>query len=250
MVSCGDKDKAEREKKSARQATEQRGNTREDSFKAAKRALGKRVYHDHRITLYCRASYDENGAVILPAGFKTPRHKARVARIEWEHAVPAENFGRAFAEWRDGHPDCVDRRGPFKGRKCAERTNRDYRLMQADMYNLYPAVGAVNAMRENYTYAMLPGAPSTFGSCAMKIAGGKAEPPEHARGTIARSTKYMAWAYPRFRISRQQEQLMDAWDSMYPVDGWECARASRIEAIQGNENPMVKGKCQALGLWQ
>jgi deoxyribonuclease-1 len=121
--------------------------------------------------------------------------------------------------------------------------------MQADMYNLYPAIGAVNAMRSNDNYAMLPGAKNTFGSCGMKIEGNKAEPPEQARGTIARSTKYMAWAYPRFQLSRQQEQLMDAWDAMYPVDEWECTRARRIEAIQGNENPMVKGKCQQAGFW-
>ncbi len=251
LLSCGDADKTEREaKKVARQTEQPRGNTREDSFQDAKRTLDKRVYFDHRVTLYCRASYDENGAVILPAGFKTPKHKARVERIEWEHVVPAENFGRTFAEWRDGAPECQDKRGPFKGRKCAERVSREFRLMQADLYNLYPAIGAVNAMRSNYNYAMLPGVPSTFGSCAMKIEGNKAEPPEYARGTIARSTKYMAWAYPRFELSRQQEQLMDAWDEMYPVDQWECTRAQRIEAIQGNENPLVKGKCRQAGFWQ
>lgn len=252
LASCGeDKQKAEREAQKAAKQTEQpRGNTWEDSFQDAKRALDKRVYHDHRVTLYCQASYDEHGAVILPAGFRTPKHQARAAQIEWEHAVPAENFGRTFAEWRDGAPECQDKRGPFKGRKCAERVNREYRLMQADMYNLYPAIGAVNAMRSNYNYAMLPGAKNTFGSCAMKIEGSKAEPPEYARGTVARSTKYMTWAYPRFQLSRQQEQLMDAWDEMYPVDQWECTRARRIEAIQGNENPVVKGKCQQAGLWQ
>jgi len=248
LLSCGDDaGKAERE---AEQAAQPRGNTREDSFKDAKRALERHVYHDHRVTLYCQAAFDEQGAVVLLPGFTTPKHKARTSRIEWEHVVPAENFGRAFAQWRDGHPDCQDKRGPFKGRKCADRVSMEYRLMQADMYNLYPAIGAVNAMRSNDNYAMLPGAPSTFGSCAVKIMGNKVEPPEHARGAIARTVKYMAWAYPRFTVSRQQEQLMDAWDKMYPVDQWECTRAKRIEALQGNENPMVKGRCQEAGLWQ
>ncbi|MGE4264537.1 MAG: endonuclease I family protein [Desulfovibrio sp.] len=247
LLSCGEADKAERE---AGHAAQPRGNTREDSFQDAKRALLKQVYQDHRITLYCQAAYDEKGFVVLPPGFTTPKHQARTSRIEWEHVVPAENFGRTFSEWREGHPDCQDKRGPFKGRKCADRVSREYRLMQADMYNLYPAIGAVNAMRSNYNYAMLPGAPSTFGSCAVKIEGNKVEPPEHARGAIARTVKYMAWAYPRFHLSRQQEQLMDAWDRMHPVDQWECTRAERIEGLQGNENPMVKGQCQEAGLWQ
>ncbi len=83
----------------------------------------------------------------------------------------------------------------------------------------------------------------------MKIADRKAEPPVRARGQIARSAKYMAETYgPRYKMSRQQTQLMDAWDKMYPVDAWECTRARRIERLQGNENPFVKRKCQEAGL--
>lgn len=50
-------------------------------------------------------------------------------------------------------------------------------------------------------------------------------------------------------MSRQQAQLMDAWDKMYQVDAWECTRAKRIEKLQGNENPFVKGPCRDDGLW-
>ncbi|WP_305845318.1 endonuclease [Photobacterium leiognathi] len=50
----------------------------------------------------------------------------------------------------------VDRKGKdFKGRKCVEKANKEYRLMQSDPYNLYPAVGAVNATRQNYSFGML-----------------------------------------------------------------------------------------------
>jgi deoxyribonuclease-1 len=252
LAACGDKDKAEREKKARQQTQESalpRGNAREDSFQAAKRTLERKVYFDHRVTIYCGAAFDAEGNVTPPPGFRVKKHQARAARIEWEHAVPAENFGRAFPEWREGHPDCVDKRGGFKGRKCAERVSREFRLMHADMHNLYPAIGAVNALRSNANYAMLPGEPSACGDCAMKVAGGKAEPPEAARGAVARSTRYMAWAYAsRFRLSDQQSKLMDAWDAMHPVDAWECERARRIETLQGNENPFVKRKCQEAGL--
>lgn len=246
LAACGeDTQKSEPRKQ---QAVEARGNTREESFKDAKRALERRVYFDHRVTIYCGAAFDADGNVTPPPGFAVRKHQARAGRIEWEHAVPAENFGRAFVEWREGHPDCVDRRGPFKGRKCAERVNREYRLMQADMYNLYPAIGAVNALRSNDSYGMLPGAPSACGSCSVKVADGRMEPPDAARGSLARSTKYMAWAYARFRLSDQQARLMDAWDATHPVDAWECERARRIEAVQGNENPFVKRLCAEAGL--
>ena len=91
----------------------------------------------------------------------------------------------------------MDRKGKaFKGRACAEKVNADYRRMQADMYNLYPAIGSVNAVRSNKNFQMLgPDVPSAFGSCPMKISGNKVEPPERARGQIARSSLYMADSY-------------------------------------------------------
>ena len=223
------------------------GNTTNDSFARAKKVLSQ-VYEDHRVTLYCGAQYDAQGNVTLPEGIVIPIKRAN--RVEWEHVVPAENFGRAFDEWREGSPECVDNRGKaFKGRRCAEKANMEYRHMQADMYNLYPAIGAVNAMRSNFNFQMLPGEESSFGRCEMKIVDRKAEPPARARGQIARTYAYMQDAYPLYRMSRQQEQLMSAWDKMYPVDQWECTRAKRIEAVQGNENRFVKEPCEAAKMW-
>lgn len=227
------------------------GNEWNDSFSKAKKTLERQIYHDHRITLYCGAAFDEKKNVTLPEGFTAAKHEKPAGKVEWEHVVPAENFGQAFAEWREGDAQCVDNRGKaFKGRKCAEKVSREYRLMQADLYNLYPAIGAVNALRQNYNFQMLPGEKPDFGSCEMKIADRKAEQPIRSRGQIARTYKYMADAYaPRYRMSRQQTQLMDAWDKMYQVDAWECTRAKRIEKLQGNENPFVKGPCRDDGLW-
>jgi len=87
------------------------------------------------------------------SGYSPERDNNSTHRIEWEHAVPAEAFGQIFKEWRDGDSACADDRGKsFKERKCAEKKNLEYRRMQADMYNLYPAVGVVNGTRSNYSY--------------------------------------------------------------------------------------------------
>lgn len=226
------------------------GNTTNDSFNKAKRYLEEGVYYDHRVTLYCEAKFDAKKNVTLPEGFRTEKHKNRAKRVEWEHVVAAENFGRAFIEWREGDSQCVNNKGQsFKGRRCAEKVNKTYRFMQADMYNLYPAIGAVNAARQNYRFQMLPGAESDFGSCPMKIEGRQVEPPEASRGAIARTHLYMQDAYPTFRLSSSQEKLMQAWNKTYPVNAWECRRAKRIERIQGNENRFVKEPCMKAGLW-
>ena len=225
------------------------GNGTNDSFSQAKKYLRK-IYADHRETIYCGAKFNADNSVILPTGFKTPKHEKRSERIEWEHIVPAENFGKTFSEWREGHPDCIDNKGKsFKGRNCAEKTNYEYRLMQADMHNLFPAIGAVNAMRSNFNFTELPAnTPNTFGSCAMKIDGKKVEPPLAARGVIARTYFYMEQEYPRFKISKQMKQLLTIWDKQHPVTQWECVRAKRIEKRQGNPNKIVNEHCRTAGI--
>ena len=217
------------------------------SFSKAKKILEKKVYNNHRTTLYCGAKFDTKKKVTPPKGFTTTKYVKRAKKIEWEHVVPAENFGRTFSEWRDGHKKCINSKGKaFKGRKCAEKMNTEYRRMQSDMFNLYPAIGAVNALRSNYNFTILPSEKSDFGSCAMKIDNRKAEPPEVARGRIARIYLYMDAAYKRYKMSKSQRQLMNAWDKMYPVDAWECARANKISSLQKSENNVVKSRCNTL----
>ena len=216
-----------------------------DSFNKAKRILDQQVYQDHRETLYCNAKFDSKKYITPSEGFATTKYIKRSKKVEWEHVVPAENFGRTFVEWREGDKQCIDRKNKaFKGRKCAEKVNKEYRYMQADMFNLYPAIGAVNAMRSNYNFTMLPGEKSMFGSCEMKITDRKAEPPVSARGRVARTYLYMEEAYSRYKMSSQQKQLMNAWDKMYPVNDWECTRAKRIEKLQGNKNNIVLSRCE------
>ena len=73
------------------------GNETNQSFSKAKKNLDQVVYQDHRETIYCAASFDSKKNVAVPTGFKTEKHKKRAKRIEWEHMVPAENFGRTFS---------------------------------------------------------------------------------------------------------------------------------------------------------
>jgi deoxyribonuclease-1 len=219
------------------------------SFNKAKKLLERNVYPNHRKTLYCGAVFDEKKNVKPPSGFESEKYKKRAKRIEWEHVVPAENFGRAYPEWREGHKSCVSSKGKaFKGRKCAEKVNLSYRYMQSDMYNLYPAIGSVNALRSNYNFTMLPATVSSFGSCEMKIENRKAEPPIVSRGRIARTYLYMSDTYPKFSLSKQQKQLMNAWDKQYPVSEWECKRAKKIANIQKNKNLVVESRCDAVGI--
>lgn len=115
--------------------------------------------------------------------------------------------------------------------------------MQSDLYNLAPAIGTVNAARQNYNFTMIPLAKSQFGSCDMRIEDNKVQPPEEARGRIARTYLYFEAAYPRYRMSSAQRQLMNAWDKQYPVTKNECEIARKVEAVQHSVNMVLEQSC-------
>ena len=219
------------------------GNTTNDSFNKAKGRLLKQVYYDHRETFYCGCPFTMDKKIIPSNKFSPDtKHSGRAVIVEWEHVVPAHAFGQSFKEWRDGDPDCIDNKGKaFKGRNCAQKVNMLYRYMQSDMYNLVPANGQINALRSNYSYAMIPGEPRRFGNCDMEIEDRKAEPRPEIRGDIARIYFYIDDAYPNHGIiSKKNRKLFQAWAKEDPIDDWERERAKRIEAIQRNHNKFVE----------
>ena len=101
-------------------------NTQITSFSKSKRLLLK-LYKDNPVTLYCGCSFKGKKPNLSSCGYIPKKNKKRANRIEWEHVVPAHAFGQSFSEWRNGHPECVNKKGKkFKGRKCAEKMNEEY----------------------------------------------------------------------------------------------------------------------------
>ena len=219
-------------------------NTQITSFSKSKKLLLK-LYKDNPVTLYCGCSYKGKKPNLSSCGYIPKKNNKRANRIEWEHVVPVHVFGQSFSEWRDGHPKCVLENGTkFKGRKCTEKVSEEYRRMQAEMFNLYPAIGELNGRRSNYSMAIIKGEKREFGKCDVEIKNKKVEPRESIRGEIARTYIYMDSVYPgRGIISKKNRKLFDAWNKSDPVDQWECERARRIEKIQGNRNDVVMVNC-------
>ena len=215
------------------------------SFSKAKKIMLKQVYNDHLTTFYCGNPFTARKKVVPSDKYTPKRANARAKRIEWEHIVPAENFGRAFKEWREGDPDCVNNQGKaFKGRNCARKKAKAFRYMEADLYNLVPAIGEINGLRSNYRVGMIPGEKRQFGACDMEIENRTAEPAPEVRGNIARTYFYMNEAYPdKGIVGNSNRKLLEAWDKSDHVDQWECERARRIKKIQGNENFFVTRAC-------
>jgi deoxyribonuclease-1 len=216
------------------------GNTTIQSFSKAKKLM-RQVFAGHERTFYCDCAYNGATVDVQSCGYRPQRPSRRARQLEWEHVVPAEAFGQSFPEWRDGHPECVDRKGKaFRGRNCAAKMAVPFRYMEADLYNLQPAIGEVNQLRSNYAMAMIEGEARRFGTCDLEIEDRKVEPRPDIRGDIARTYLYMDAAYPgRGVISDKNRKLFEAWDREDPVDTWERERVRRIEQLQGNTNPFV-----------
>lgn len=201
------------------------------NFSQAKR-LAAEVYVDHKQTFYCGCEYNEKKRVDTAlCGYVPRKNKRRGQRIEWEHVVPAHALGHTRQCWRE--PICLTKSGKaYKGRRCCERVDPEFRAMVSDLNNLVPAVGELNGDRSNYSFSMLEGEEREYGACDFEVDFKlrKVEPVPSVRGDIARTYFYMHETYG-LPISDKQRRLFDVWDKSDPVSEWEQERKARIEAI-------------------
>ena len=220
------------------------GNQTIESFNKSKKLL-RNIHKENPITFYCQCSYKDKSPEWESCGFKPRKDKKRASRIEWEHILPASHFGIKFDTWKNGHVSCKSNNGKkYKGRKCTEKVHKLYRKMQADLYNLQPAIGEVNGLRSNYQIAIINGESREFGKCDIEIRNKKVEPAEKIRGNVARTYMYMKQNYPKYiNFNNSIKNLINKWDKDDPVDHWECLRANKIFKIQGNLNHIIHERC-------
>ena len=206
------------------------------NFNSAKNHLVK-IYtaNPEQTTFYCGCEFSfdgKKGSVDFSKCGYTPRkNEARASRIEWEHVMPAENFGRHLQCWRDG------------GRKECKK-DVTFNAMEGDLHNLQPAIGEVNGDRSNFRYSQFTKEFTQYGECrsAVDFKERKFQPRDEIRGMIARTYFYMRDTY-NINLSDSENKLMTAWNNMYPPEGWECDRNRQIEQIQGNDNKFITEKC-------
>ena len=208
------------------------------SFSKAKKEAVK-IYADHTTSFYCACDIEWQGKKGIPnlesCGYQVRKQLKRASRIEWEHVVPAWQFGHQRQCWQNG------------ARKNCTKNDKIFKAMEADLHNLVPAIGEVNGDRSNYNFNQWNGMDGvTYGQCEMQVnfKQRKAMPPARSRGAIARTYLYMSQEYG-FKLSKQQTQLMNAWNKQHPVSQWECERDKRINKVQNNHNPFVVEACKA-----
>lgn len=206
------------------------------SFSASKKLMYKKLYPSGGDSFYCgcRFSYKSVKGKQKPVvdwtscGFAPRKNAKRASRIEGEHAMPAHHFGQHLSCWRNG------------GRKACGK-NKTFKVMEADLHNIVPAIGEVNGDRSNFKYGLIAGEKRPYGQCDAEVdfKARRFEPKPDIRGDIARIYYYMGNKY-KVRLSKQQLRMFAAWDKEDPVDDRERWRNNQVKRLQGNGNPYIQ----------
>lgn len=125
------------------------------------------------------------------------------------------------------------------------RENNQYRQIASDMHNLIPVNHRIELKRRNARFADLDGG-GRHEECGIRASAQYIDPPEHAKGDIARTVAYMVTTYSlpwagNIDTFRQ-------WNDIDPPDDTELSRNKRVAEIQGNDNPFVGDPSLITGL--
>lgn len=208
------------------------------NFNDAKK-ISFKLFSIHKQTLYCQCNYKENKNISLTScNMEAASSHTRSHNIEWEHIVPASKLATDHACWTKNI--CQHSSGKkYHGRKCCEHIDKDFRLAESELYNLWPANGLINQLRENYSYAALPFTDYAYG-CKFIVDNfnHKIEPSDESKGIVARASLFI-FKKNHLNLNKKQQDLFNLWDLLYPPREWELTWAKKVAKIEGYDNPYI-----------
>jgi len=121
--------------------------------------------------------------------------------------------------------------------------------MKSDLHHLMPTFMHPNGMRGRLPFGTVSGGDADYGTrSGARRGGGVFEPPDSAKGRVARCVLYFYVRYlgtnilPRDFVEsfwNSKIELMLAWNRAYPPSEFERWRNDRVQEVQGNRNPFV-----------
>jgi len=67
----------------------------------------------------------------------------------------------------------------------------------------------------------------------------KVEPPNRAKGVVARANFFMAERY-HIHLSKSQRKLFEAWNKEFPPTAWEKTQANQVAKFEGYHNAYIE----------
>ena len=129
------------------------------------------------------------------------------------------------------------------------QSNSRYRLISADLHNLFPMQSSVNLKRRNAEFGNIsdPEQPEAIKKgCALFKSFQDLEPADNLKGDVARVYLYMANTY-NMPIKANFQTMLE-WNQLDPPDDAEKERNNRIESLQGTRNVFIDSPSQASAL--
>jgi deoxyribonuclease-1 len=195
-------------------------------FSVAKSKL-LQLYADANITqtFYCDCNYRGKRIDLKSCGVTANHHQKRANRIEWEHLAAISWLGQTLPCWKQG------------GRKHCGKVDKFYQRAEADLHNLVPAIGAINATRSNYPFVpSIIGEKREWGRCDIEIENHRVELPKHRQGDVARAVLYMHDIYG-MPLKPDEITRYQHWHQTDPPTIIEKQLHDLKAKVQGNRNP-------------
>jgi deoxyribonuclease-1 len=182
---------------------------------------------------------------------KRPAWRYRGARKRMFGDIePLANAGRVEALYTSKKKPSRGRRAP-QGFNCehlwprawmGSRKGQRFKLIEADLHNLFPSEMKVNARRGHLPFGEVieehyPAAtPSKIGrgTEGREVV----EPRDERKGDVARALIYMAARWG-MKWPSPHAALLTRWSELDPPDAYEKRRNELVEGLQGNRNPLV-----------
>lgn len=209
-----------------------------NDFPKAKQ-IALELFNAHSKTLYCRCDFTHSKDIDLSScHMESANQNKRAKGMEWEHMMPASHLGRGHACWTQNL--CTNSHGhPYHGRSCCEHIDKVFKHKEAELFNLWPADGAINQVREDYDYANLPLNTMTYG-CQFSVDKHRhlVEPSAAAKGIVARASLFMEEHYD-IAVTAKQHELFLQWSHLYPPSQWEKEWDEAVYRIEGYHNHFI-----------
>lgn len=222
------------------QSIKMNGNEVFTSYRSSRRFLNQNIqiepytfYCDCRVYMQKTKNKERPVVDIDDCGFQNRSSKIEnsYTALSREHIVPASRFGPDYC-WNE--KICKRSNGDlFGGRECCRDIDEKFRIMEADLINLRPAILSVNRDRRDFAFGEIPGENRQYGKCDFEIDFEKdiVEPREEIRGDIARTYFYFENIY-KMQLTDSERELFLRWDLDDPVTEEEIKRNSILSAKQ------------------
>jgi hypothetical protein len=120
--------------------------------------------------------------------------------------------------------------------------------MRSDLHHLLPTFVHPNGLRGHLPFGEVRGTPEYSNDAGAKIGQGVFEPPNAAKGKVARALLYFYVRYHDKNITQgefddrfwnDKLEMLLRWNRTFPPDANEKDRNNWIESYQGNRNPFI-----------